>query len=204
MLPSDSPQQDWNLYFNDTFMLHETKGIVYVKVRHNDEGEYYLKAYTIDSRGKVSSKGFTCGSSKLGIYWPRPGAYNITTQDTAVFIGRSAQRHMKRSASFDHYFITWSPSAHMLGHIVPFMGLRQVFPTLEKFKERAKSKDIYTRALSARLILHKAIDERIYAIYMGEMVGHIDDDDKFVPHQEFDSRTRRISEHLANLGVKSA
>ena len=200
MLPSDTPAEDWGLYFHDTFMTHRAKGVGLIKVRNNDDASgKNLKFYAISTKGKASDKGVKVNASDLNIYWPRPGAYNLPEFDTAVFVGRSAQRHMKRSASYDHYFITWSCIPLPMGGIVPYIVAHPRYTSITQFNKRMDN--IVARAISNRVILLKSPGENTSVIYMSEMVGNLNRLNKFIPSMEFDSRTRRITEHLHDIGV---
>lgn len=199
MLPSDTPAEDWSLYFDSTFMSHKLKGVGLIKVRNTDSGEKRLRFFPVGSRGDLSNNGATVKPNDLTIFWPRPGAYNLTAFDTAVFVGRSALRHMKRSASFDHYFITWSAAPLPIGGIVPYLIANARYTSIAQFKKLTV--EVKTRAISNRIVLHKTGNANIKVIYMGNAVGGLTSDNEFVPSMDFDSRTRRVIEHLQEIGV---
>lgn len=100
MKPSDAKQQDWQLYYHQTWMMHSTHGPVLVYVDGNSlvgfkPGENFDK-----------DKRMTFRASCLTPWWPRGGAFN--TAHSAVYITRRAQRNMRKSAvGGGHYICTY-------------------------------------------------------------------------------------------------
>jgi len=209
MLPHDTPNEDWNLYFNDTYMRHIVKGPMYIQISANDEdGHAEFVGFIVNKGGVLARQAVPVDPAQLRIFWPRPGAYNLPGHVGAIFIGRQAQRHMKRSAYRDHYYISWNDensgdeglNTYSGNKMLPIMMNPIEYGTIAKF--RASDKSTYrSTALSPKIILHKG-ESRLNLIYMSEEVGSIDDNNKFIPFIHLDSRTNRITEHLKTLGVR--
>lgn len=213
MLPHDTPNEDWNLYFNDTYMRHIVRGPMYIQIRPSDEdGNATFHGYTVTKGGVLARRSTEVDPSQLRIFWPRPGAYNLPGGNKgAIFIGRQAQRHMKRSAFRDHYYITWNDelSGEVQGH--PYSGAKMLpimmnpveYGTIARFRA-TDEETCRSIALSPKIIIHKVHGELLSLIYMSEEVGSIDRKNKFIPFIHMDSRTNRITEHLKTLGVRVA
>lgn len=209
MLPQDTPHEDWSLYFNDTYMRHIVKGPVYVQIRPDAEnGHSVFRAFVINKGGTLNKRAIDVDPGQLRIFWPRPGAYNLKEMMGAVFVGRQAQRHMKRSAYRDHYFVSWNDElfgdggAYSIAKVLPMIMNPVEYGTIARF--RLTDEDKRSVALSPKIILHKKSGnkELLSLVYMSEEVGSIDNNNNFVPFVHLDSRTNRITEHLKTLGVR--
>ena len=213
MLPHDTPNEDWNLYFNETYMRHISKGPVFIQIRpHDEDGHAMFRCYTIGKGGVLSKRGYSAESADLRIYWPRPGAYNLPDHAGAIFVGRQAQRHMKRSAYKDHYYIIWNDEVYAVtmggnpyngNKLLPLIMNPEPYGRIVQFRKSPDS--VRSTALSPKIILQKKVgtpSKLLNLIYMSEEVGELDEEDNFVSAIHLDSRTRRITEHLKTLGVQ--
>lgn len=200
MIPKDAPTQDWHLYYDNTYMSHVGLGPCLITVQNGDDSKV-LYAAKINANGKVERPRKT-KASELRILWPRPGAYNFFDLRGAGFIGRTPQRHMKRSAYMDHYYVAWAPipiyGAELMNRIVINAVYREVGAFLEGLEKR---KPILSAAVSNKVILWRQSPENpVSLVYMAEEIGHLIDR-KLVPHQEADSRLPRILRHLSTIGI---
>ena len=201
MIPKDAPQQDWAMYYHDTYMIHVLKGPCYIQIRNDDEGNKILLAQKITDGGKINDAEIV-SAKDLRILWPRPGAYNFPKYKVAAFIGRSPQRHMKRSAYRDHYYLMWSPLELPVSYRMNMIALNATYWTADKFiKNTKKATPNIAAAISSKIILYKPnAHTDISVIYLGEDIGVLHDA-KFVPNVEHDSRLPRIMRHLAMVDL---
>lgn len=211
MLPANTPQNDWSLYFHDTYMRHTSLGPVHIMISQDlNNGEPIFIAHKVTKESGISPSEKKVDGADLRIFWPRPGAYNMQLSPGALFIGRQAQRHMKRSAYRDHYFVMWNDMnfnrdyiqhGSQLSFILPMIVNPKRYNTIKQFREKRDS-DCISMALSSKIILHQPTKTGpVSLIYMSEEVGVLDPDNKFITHIHLDSRTKRIIEHLKTLGV---
>ena len=201
MIPKDAPMPDWPLYYHDTHMIHIEKGPCYIQVRNDDDGGKILLAHKITPTGKLSDSDVV-RSKDLRILWPRPGAYNFPKFKVGAFVGRSPQRHMKRSAYRDHYYPLWSPTSIPSSYMMNIISLNATYWTAEEFILNTK-KEKYNKsaAISSKIILWKPSPHSdIIVVYLGEEIGVLYKD-KFVPNTEHDSRLPRIMRHLSMVDL---
>lgn len=204
MIPKDAPQQDWSMYYHDTYMTHVEKGPCRITVQQDDEdGNLQLYMATISNRGNLNSKN-RANPNDLRILWPRPGAYNFPKFNTAGFVGRKPQRHMKRSAYRDHYYLQWAPSSISSSNLMVTIAANPYYWTVAKFlksQEGKSSERTNAVAVSSKVILYKSRAESpIVIVYLAEDVGRLIDG-QFVPNMEHDSRIPRILRHLSMIGI---
>lgn len=102
MNPQDAPNADWRMYYNNTWMIHKKHGPCHVQVRMNEEtGESFFQVVTTEEKTykRINSK-------DLSLFFPLVGSFNVG--GSALYLGRRAQRQMRKSASYpDTYYITW-------------------------------------------------------------------------------------------------
>jgi hypothetical protein len=97
MNPCDAMPKDFQMYYDNCWMVHTTLGVGRVRVI---DGEMHMELL----QGKKQSA--AVNAKYLSCWWPRPGAFNL--EDSAVYIARRAIRNMRKSAMCgDHYFIKW-------------------------------------------------------------------------------------------------
>lgn len=168
MNPSDAMPQDYGLYYNNTYMQHRTKGPVFVTAV---PGELYAKP----EKGRVGA----VRPSTLTPLWPRPGAYNYVASNgtaTAVFISRRARRSARRSASTEHYHVSWSHSGNrtISGAMMWAAITEAPYPSASVALRRLRSRTNPTTAVavSRDMILCKK-SNYISVIVRGQVVGRI-------------------------------
>lgn len=206
MIPKDAPQQDWAMYYHDTYMTHIEKGPCWITVQMNEDeegGHKQLYMATISNRGNLNSRN-PVDPDELRILWPRPGAYNFSKFRTAGFVGRKPQRHMKRSAYRDHYFVQWSPAGISTMNLMVTIAHNPGYWTVSKFlkeKDKTEGKRTNAAAISSKVILYQPKSSSDpYVIYLADDIGRLIKG-QFVPHMEHDSRIPRILRHLSMIGL---
>lgn len=96
MRPHEALPQDWNLYYNNTYMLHKDIGPVFVRVGHG--GLHVKKADRPNDEWQIVEP------ESLSVWFPRTGAFN--TSKNALYIARRAARSMRKSMSLgDLYYV---------------------------------------------------------------------------------------------------
>ena len=202
MIPKDAPKPDWNMYYHDTYMTHKIMGPCRIQVHNKDNGGKQLYASRVIAGRNSLDAGVKVRATDLQILWPRPGAYNFFTLFGAGFIGRTPQRHMKRSAFRDHYYVLWSPISLPAEYMMSNIVCNAEYRTLKQFYSGLTNKKVVTSAaLSNKLILYQPQGyTRASVVYLGEEIGFLKDD-KFTPHMPNDSRLRRIMRHFVPLGI---
>ena len=195
MIPKDAPQEDWALYYHDTYMAHVKYGPCRVVIQTSDAGYPTFLAAEIDPKTINLKANNKVMAKDLRIMWPRPGAYNFSRLKIAAFIGRTPQRHMKRSAYSDHYYIQWSPKNITTTHMMTQIALHPIYTRVNDF-------NVGSRAISNKVILYKPRPGKVISVmYMAEYIGILNML-KFVPSMPHDSRLPRILKHLAGLGIE--
>lgn len=202
MLPAEAPKQDWRLYYHNTYMMHTEMGPVHVHVEEDDRGHLVFFAGGV-SKGNTLSKKLVLADD-LRILWPRPGAYNIgrrAEKRQGIFVGRTPQRQMKRSASSDHYYTLWSAENCFAGYQIlnHILGGEHKYFTLEEAWNRPDSHR-KASALSINVVVLKT-SNKLQLIYRGEEIGLITSDNALHPYLNDDSRLPRFKKHLRTLGI---
>lgn len=96
MRPHEALPQDWNLYYNNTYMLHKDIGPVFV--RAGQGGLHVKKAERPNDEWTIVEP------DTLSVWFPRTGAFN--TSKNALYIARRAARSMRKSMSLgDLYYV---------------------------------------------------------------------------------------------------
>jgi hypothetical protein len=201
MIPKDAPKQDWSMYYNDTYMSHVIDGPCYISVSTSDTGAKHLIARRINTQAKLGPSK-RVNAKDLCIMWPRPGAYNFPRQNMAGFIGRQPQRHMKRSAYRDHYYVLWAPAGVDGSYMMNQIAINCKYTTVEGFFAGLEKKiPVTSAALSNKVVLFKPQHHSaISVVYMAEEIGVLEDG-VLVPHMPNDSRLPRIYRHLRTIGI---
>ena len=204
MIPADAPTDDWPLYYNHTLMRHSGLGICYITIRDNEDGRS-LNAAPINNNG-IPGGPIKADPKDLQIFFPRAGAYNIKDSRAAAFVGRRAQRMMKRSACTNHYYLIWGPAIHT--NYFTWLAVCPPYFTIEEARTKfylRGGNDWTSAAISAKVILERQhrTDKRtnLTVIYKGESIGELNPDSEFMPYCPEDSRLSRISKHLRMCGV---
>jgi hypothetical protein len=202
MIPKDAPKPDWHMYYNDTYMTHKTLGPCRIRVGTSESGSgKRLYASKISDKFRLLDA-MPVKASDLHILWPRPGAYNFFRYKGAAFIGRTPQRHMKRSAYQDHYYIQWSPINLDGSYMMAQIAMEPQYLSIPRYMEElAKPKGMRSAALSNKVILYQPDRGASPAIlYMGEDIGVLHDG-RLEPHIPHDSRMPRIMRHLRTVEI---
>lgn len=174
--PADAPERDWNLYFDRTFLLHEKLGPVFCRVEDGPDGP----AFMVRVKGDAMYK--PVPPSQLSLFWPRSGAYNGTTG--AFFLGRQGRRSMKKSASYEHYFVMWPETGFIPGmaresFLDTAIYKGRNFLSYKAAREVLEKKVMTSVAISKDIILNNTKEPGKYqVIFAGEAAG-------FVKGQEF-------------------
>ena len=196
MLPQDAFEGDWRLYYHQAIMRHKKLGpcVVYVD---EHEGDYRFLAHIISANGVLKEFG-TVMDRDLDLMWPRPGAYNLNRPDAAVFVGRQPQRHMKRSACLDHYYLTWWPPRISLG--VDWLYQIVTPNPYGNINDDILSRDHPSVALSSRVIIHRLSEGLTEVVYRGEPLGILNANE-LQTYMPGDSRLPRYKKHLQTVGI---
>ena len=201
MIPSDAPKADWHMYYHDCFMSHIVDGPCRVYVQPDEGGKMSLQYRRVLPSTKLDTTQL-CKPRDLKIMWPRPGAYNFKRYACGGFVGRQPQRHMKRSAFRDHYYMQWAPENIGAEYMMQQIAIGHSYMTVSKFFEELDSDvPVKSAAITNKCILYRPrAKDNISVIYMAEEIGFLTPRG-FVPHQEADSRLPRILRHLRTAGI---
>ena len=198
----DAPTHDWRMYYENTYMRHIEKGPMLISIKNNDSGTQSMLGYQVLKNGQAQSKFEKINPQDVRIMWPRPGAYNIAGSNCGVFVGRQPQRHMKRSASFEHYFLTWSPQNIPMTHqILKMIVVPAPYSRLDTLVLQLRNVKVLSGALSIRVCLGIA-GQSVEVIYMAEGIGLLDDENRLIPYMADDSRLARFKKHLLTVGIR--
>lgn len=168
MNPSECPNRDWGLYYNNTYMLHAIEGVVQVISR---DRSLYIR--------KGNGQWNPTDHNHLECLWPRGRAINVSGQ--ALFIGRQARREARRSITMHHFSILW-PGTSVSGMINDVQMNELCFPSeypsmgyvLRAFKQGERR----SVAVTASIILCSRTNGA-NVIFKGEDAGNIE----FTPNQ---------------------
>ena len=142
MKPHECPANDWNLYFNGTFMVHEELGVV--RCYPSDDGRTFVV---------TQSDGTSTHSAPelLIPLWPSARAINCPMYNTAIYVGRRGRREARRAATTGHYTVQWTRgrSLTMDDHIMrlicepePYPSLNEAISLLETVSSVAIARDL--------------------------------------------------------------
>jgi len=168
MNPADAPMQDWRMYYNNTWMIHERYGACLVSVLQDDEtGENFFKV--TNTLGKNWNR---INSNHLKLFFPPVGSYNVGT--SAIYLGRRAQRQMRKSACYpDTYYVAWGgrpSSTRILKSVVS-----PVYPSVDEALPQLCDGTRRATAISRNWILAPLSKEQVSLIYKGVDVGTMTD-----------------------------
>ncbi len=166
MRPDEYPPEDRSLYFQGTFMHHETRGVVYVQI-----ADRAFHGRTSDDQLFEQME-----PDQLSCLTPSPRAINIGS--SAYYVSRRATRSAKRSATTGGYRITDpargyrdNPTRATFYHFAregeEYPAVDEVIDLLGSAKNKAKAK-----AVSRDFIIHKPnISGQSPVSYKGMIVG---------------------------------
>lgn len=193
MNPAEARPEDYNLYYNRTWMRHSTKGLFYVRVNEQKfRGQRSLGDGHVDMEDYV-----TLGAKYLEPWWPRGGSFN--TQYGACYITRRAQRNMRKSATGGgHYIVTYGS---MGGDPMSVMAKNDGYMSIQSFKLLAKMGKIMDAAVTRDIIVAQVEGEQdmgVYfrGIYAGRLNGKAFDP---VAHGHPMSKRAAIKLHQAGI-----
>lgn len=118
MRPSDALQQDWRLYYDQSWMHHVTLGPGLVRVIGS---QLYFYRFPNDL---MEAEAARVRATDLSCWWPRSGSFN--TPQGAVYISRKTTRSMRKSANAtEHYKVKWGYQYYQPSHIDLMLQLRR-------------------------------------------------------------------------------
>jgi hypothetical protein len=193
MRPSDALQQDWRLYYDQSWMYHTTLGPGLVRV--HGAGLYFYR-FPDDVIEPEATK---VRATDLGCWWPRSGAFN--TSMGAVYIARKTTRSMRKSAHpSEHYKVRWGQAYAFKSSTHNLMLLLRRGPSLvdSDFARKAiRTGMTNSVAVTPDVILAKtSVPEELSVIFRGIPVGILTEDEDFEPSFARDALSRRVKEKL--------
>ena len=195
MKPSDALQQDWRLYYDQSWMKHSQLGPGKVKVAGNSLYFFTFPNDVIEPEGKQVSP------SDLSCWWPRSGAYNFP--GSAVYVARKSTRSMRKSAHpTEHYVIKWGTSYDEVGPNTIMLHLRKGPSLVEAdYAIRVLNDGLSTSvAVSHDIILSRTSSEALEVIFKGITVGTLEDG-LFRPDYNRSALVRRAQDRLMQEGI---
>lgn len=189
MKPTEARPADWRLYYNNTWMRHETDGPLFVQMPDD----------TLCGKGPGERRLRRLDPEHLSPLWLRPGAYNVDR--TAVYIGRRARRSARRSMSTEHYHVKWSSngSARISGKYLWAALQPQQYVTLQEAIRQLNSEEATARAINREIILAKG-RTGVKVVLRGQVAGYIKDN-LFVPQSEIAPLAKLARSRLSFEGV---
>lgn len=169
MNPVDASPADWRMYYHNTWMIHKTHGPCHVSVEYDEEdgGSFFR----INNGTKTFNR---INSNHLMLWFPPVGAYNVGSN--AVYLGRRAQRMMRKSAAYpDTYYVQWGgrPNATTLLKAL----IAPVYHTCEDAINKLRQGEARSLAISRHIILW-VHNGRINVVYKGHEVATAPKDSK--------------------------
>lgn len=160
MNPVDASPRDYRLYYNQSYMLHDKHGVVYVQV---GDGSTLLCKKIGEVR---TSRWIPCSPETLTYLWPEPKAINFGSR--GLYIGRRARREARRSATVGHYYVAWG--SDMLGHtMMKEFIFPSDYPSLEEAIDKLNNREWDSAAINRDII----ITDTLGVVTRGHNVGQM-------------------------------
>lgn len=188
MILREALPQDRRMYFNKTYMLHDTAGIGYVTV---------TDANNINFHGVDGTKLNGVPPEELNIWFPKPAAFNYRAG--AAFLSRSAKRSMKKSTCSTLYRCA-GPSNINIDTLIKLSTKPHEYVEPMKAIQLLRDTKRNACAISRDIILTRH-NATIRVIYSSRTVGKINKDNKFVPDNPSHPFTRRLMIKLEKMGL---
>jgi len=195
MKPSECSPRDWPLYFQGTFMIHDTLGFVILSC--DDE--------SIQVRTEHRGNWHNSDPAALRPCWPNAGAINQTS--TAHYVGRRARREARRSSTIHHYYWVWNSCSRppALGFdVMKQLALPSSYPTAAEALADLSSGNVGARAISHDLILQRNPLGQIGVICRGFPSGEIQGESggyEYIPDVSDSPVSKRVLFKLQKEGV---
>ena len=169
MNPAHVPPSDYGLYYNNTFMLHEERGVVEV----------------LSSGGILNTRSIRRGgewheaeAEDLSCVWPANRAINLTR--SAIYVARRPVRSARRSFTSEHYYIAWQfgtlTSNGLHRTTIDKLISPTEYPTLAKARSLLDTGSMSSVAISKDLILYPSKKEGYTVVCSGEVAGTLEPD----------------------------
>ena len=161
MRPIDVSSRDWALYYNNTIMDHSSKGVVQVNV---SDRVLYTRKNETNSWVLTSPEELTC-------LWPRACAINWN--NNGIYVARRSRREARRSASCNHYYITYATSTEIRSvssNMLAYLCFPNEYPTIDFAYEALITMSRLSIAISPELILTQA-QKGCFVIYKATTAG---------------------------------
>lgn len=210
MNPINVPARDWSLYYSRCVMVHDTYGAVYVEPDGNNFIAYPmiyegLPNAVPDCTPLTSAK--TVSARKLRIWFPPSGSY--TTKNGAVYLGRKANRCMKKSAAPDaHYWVKWASAGYNRVNVAQLLCSKREYMSLDDAIKAIKEGKRFAAALCRSVIISNVPEEKdvFHVIYRGESVGTLHTFEGTFPPQfnannDFNPSIKLAFEELSEVGI---
>ena len=191
MNPIDCGRQDHRLYYHNTIMYHDQRGVVEVAVT---DLQFNVRCLTRGSRWNLTTP------ESLTSIWPQPGAINY--EHRAIYVGRRARRQAQRSCTINHYYAEWG-NPDMIGSINRYMLMALVQPEYQYIEQAIAgilSSERQSTAVSRDLI----VGPKLALISKGKEVGTLVEKDGeffFQPTLARDPAAQRAAFKLAKDGI---
>ena len=196
MKPNECNSRDWPLYFHNTYMMHDTIGLVLVSC---DEG-------TMLVRDGGRSEYQSVESNTLSPVWPDARAINY--RGHAAYVGRRARREARRSATTYHYPVVWSAR---WGSGLSFNMFKELvnpspYPPIAEALDNIATGELLSVAISRDIILNRFSSGEIGISFQGIEAGLLREENgrySYMAEVSTSPIARRVHFKLQKEGVLS-
>ncbi len=200
MRPHETDAQDWYLYWDNTYMLHNTRGFCRVSRACEDSGDDF------EIRTIPENNVYAVRAETLNPLWITSGAINFN--DQGMYIGRCARREARRSSTSHHYQILFGGHGQVSGSQLFQLYQGEEYPNiraaLAKMALMPSTQRLCTVAISRDLILSRIVASGCQIYWRGIAAGTIQEKDtsyEFLPDITGSPVARRVQFKLQKEGL---
>ena len=174
MKPSDALQQDWRLYYDQSWMEHKIFGPGLVRVIGN--GLYFYRF----PGDEMEAEGTAVRGTDLSCWWPRSGSYNAP--GGAIYLARKTARSMRKSAHpSEHYVIKWGHASYGAYRIMLQLRNGPAIVDIDFAKKAIAAGVTSSAAVAHDIILTKGFDDEEFGVVFRGIHTGVINDDEFTP-----------------------
>ena len=188
------PVRDWNLYFNNTYMLYKGEPVLVQPARGDGRTVLALRDHLGETCTYVWKK---ADLKNLSVWWPRAGAYN--KDGAAVYISRRASRCMKKSCCpSSHYAFKYGMA--MRAQVIVYLLRGPNYLSWLAAREALDKGVMRSVAVCRDMILEFDGPSKYKVIYRGEHAGVLENGE-YTAQNDMSPVTKLVVHRLAEEGI---